>query len=157
MTAHTTREHSQARVRAPFTKEEDQQLLKLVGCFGDNAWRIVAAGMGDRTAKQCKDRYFNSLAPNLMNGEWTKEEERLLYEKVNEFGKKWSVIAKYFMNRGPNNLKNHWNRVMLRKQALFAPSVEPSVVQDEVVPFHSDFDEFDNSICFFEEVFEGTF
>lgn len=68
-----------------------------------------------RTAKQCRDRYFNCLAPNLKNGEWTAAEEHLLEEKVHELGTKWSAISKFFTCRSPNNIKNHWNRVMLKK------------------------------------------
>lgn len=144
MTAHTTRELKQARAtRTPFTHAEDLQLLKLVEVLGENCWRIISSTLPNRSAKQCRDRYFNSLAPRLSNGEWSEDEERLLYEKVQEIGTKWSVLSKFFTNRGPNNIKNHWNRVMMRKQASFAAPAE-QVPKVEVEPFQIDFDFIDN-------------
>ena len=121
--------------RIPFTEEEDTKLRNLVKIFGDKCWRVVSLNMVDRTAKQCKDRYFNSLAPNLENGEWTSAEEDLLREKVETLGTHWSIIAKFFTNRGPNNIKNHWNRVLSKKKAkkvIDAESlVRPSLVSQQ--------------------------
>ena len=135
--------------RIPFTEEEDTKLRNLVKIFGDKCWRVVSLNMVDRTAKQCKDRYFNSLAPNLENGKWTSAEEDLLREKVETLGTHWSIIAKFFTNRGPNNIKNHWNRVLSKKKAkksIAAESlVKPPVIykQESDINFDSDFLHFD--------------
>ena len=155
MTAHTTREiastdgcrnlgagrgqrKSKTQVRVPFTEAEDSKLRQLVSIYGENCWRIVSLHMAERTAKQCKDRYFNSLAPNLKNGEWTKEEEDILCAKVAQFGTHWNLIATHFKNRSPNNIKNHWNRVISKKQKKDA-SVEAK--QEKL--FFENFDEFE--------------
>lgn len=127
--------------RIPFTEEEDLKLRRLVGVFGENCWRVISLNMSGRTAKQCKDRYFNSLAPNIENGEWTSEEEDLLREKVETHGTRWSIIAKFFTNRGPNNIKNHWNRVLSKKKPINITKKEPSVKRPIV--FNDNFDYFD--------------
>jgi hypothetical protein len=159
MTVHTTRELSFQRnkmcapaaqmkqnsmsaikfkaLRIPFTEDEDAKLKQIVGIFGEDCWRIVSLNMPGRSAKQCKDRYFNSLAPNLENGEWTSEEENLLREKVDTLGTRWSIIAKFFKNRGPNNIKNHWNRVLSKKNTVSKEAnVQQPLVYKEIDEFN---------------------
>ena len=65
--------------------------------------------MPGRSGRQCRDRYKNYLAQGFFNGEWTKEEDELLFKKFVEFGTHWSKIATFFKNRNANSLKNRWN------------------------------------------------
>jgi hypothetical protein len=54
------------------------------------------------------------LSPNLRNGQWTEEEDRLLREKFQEFGAKWSLIVAFFPSRSEVNLKNRWTQLSNR-------------------------------------------
>ena len=155
MTAHSTREIASSkltgkaqlgdnstkttkiRARIPFTEKEDENLKNLVAYFGEGCWRNISLNMPGRTAKQCKERYLNSLAPNIKNGEWTTEEEDTLSELVRIHGKQWSIIAKCFNGRGPNNIKNHWNRVMTKKMKIDEPIQEVQIGPfDDIEPYN---------------------
>lgn len=61
----------------PWTKDEDQILIKLVQQYG-KSWSNISKqlynGTGNRffrTAKQCRERYNNHLDPNIKKGYWT--------------------------------------------------------------------------------------
>lgn len=89
-----------------FTTEEDDMLKKLVKHFGTKNWFTISLFMKDRSAKQCRDRYINYLTPGVFQGEWTKEEDKLLLKLYNEFGPKWSLIKNKMPNRSSNAIKN---------------------------------------------------
>lgn len=103
--------------RMKFTPEEDSYLKSLVkSSGGDPNWKIIAEQLGNgRKARQCRERYKNYLSPKLKNGPWTPEEEKFLEEKYNQFGPKWSKIAKFFKGRSDVNLKNHYVSMLNRK------------------------------------------
>ncbi|OHT12034.1 Myb-like DNA-binding domain containing protein [Tritrichomonas foetus] len=100
-----------------FTPDEDKALLKLIDMNGAKKWNQLAIHMPGRTGRQCRDRYTNYLKRNLLNGEWTVEEENLLFSKVNEYGQRWSLIAKFFENRSANNIKNRWYKYQQRNSS----------------------------------------
>lgn len=95
--------------RVMFTKDEDEKIKLLVKKFGTRHWDLIAHFMERRTAKQCRDRYSNYLIPGYFQGEWSKEEDDLLIRLYKEVGPKWSVLQRYFPNRGANNIKNRWH------------------------------------------------
>lgn len=104
-------------LRHKFTKEEDQKLKQIVAELGENAWPKVAARMGNRTSRQCRERYKNYLADSAKNEPWTPEEEELLEAKFNKYGPRWSLIATFFETRSDANVKNHWTHIVtLRKR-----------------------------------------
>ena len=74
--------------------------------------------MYNGTARQCRDRYMNYLAPEYVYSEWTNVEDNLLAEKYLEYGPKWSKIQKFFPNRTANALKNRYNCTICRKTQL---------------------------------------
>ena len=94
--------------RKNFSPEEDKLLTDLVSKFGSKKWSIIAQYFKYRTARQCRERYNNYLAPTVFKGQWLKEEDDLLYEKYKEIGPKWSKMKVFFNNRSPNLLKNRW-------------------------------------------------
>jgi hypothetical protein len=64
--------------------------------------------MPGRTARQCRDRWTNYLAPAISFEPWRPEEDSLIVHKVNEIGTKWATIAKFTHGRTGNALKNRW-------------------------------------------------
>ena len=66
------------KIISPWTKEEDQKLLKGIELYGLHQWNLISEIVGNRTSKQCKERYFNHLDPNIVRKPWTDEE---LYAK----------------------------------------------------------------------------
>lgn len=94
--------------RLKFTPDEDEMLKKLVLHYGENDWSQISNKMKHRSARQCRERYRNYLAPHILNPPWSKEEEELLCQKYREYGPKWAMITKFFSQRSDVNIKNHW-------------------------------------------------
>lgn len=101
--------------RRIFEPHEDKELLRLYDLYkGD--WRVIAKHMVGRTPKQCKDRYRNYLSPDLVDSEWTVEEDRRLLELAMKYTNKWNQISYFFKGRSPNSLKNRYHKHLKRRQ-----------------------------------------
>lgn len=106
---------SKRSARVHFTQKEDEKIKELVERFGKKNWSLIASSMNGRTAKQCRDRYYNYLVPGFFQGEWSKEEDDLLLKLYQEIGSKWSILQSYFPNRSSNSIKNRWHYFLRRK------------------------------------------
>ena len=113
--------HGQRRARKVFTSDEDAKLIEIMRLQQFTSWEKVAKDLPDRTARQCRDRWLNYLSPNIRKDPWLWAEDKLLVEKINEMGTHWSNIAKYFVGRSDNHLKNRWYSY-LRNRVVFDPS-----------------------------------
>jgi hypothetical protein len=113
----------QAVPKVKFTKEEDEILIRLVGQVGTSDWSRVAQLFGSRNARQCRERYTNYLNPDLKAGEWTPEEDALLFHKAREYGPKWNHISKFFTARSDNALRNRWNLMHRHRAREITPGV----------------------------------
>lgn len=97
--------------RIRFTTEEDDKLIQLVNQFGNQSWGTISQHMKTRSMRQCKDRYQNYLDPKINNSPWTAAEERLLIQKYEKFGSRWSTIANYFYNRTAISIKYRFIKI----------------------------------------------
>jgi hypothetical protein len=102
--------------KTTFTAEEDSQLLALVERFGVDSWPAVSRHMPGRNSRQCRDRWMNSLSPDICKEPWSESEDALLREKIGQFGRSWKRIAAFFDRRSEVNVKSHWNRMQRRIQ-----------------------------------------
>ena len=89
-----------------WTAEEDQMLTKVVAECGAGHWTKVAAHLPGRMGRQCRERWFNHLAPEVKKGGWSREEDQLIVAAVREHGTKWSTIQKQLPGRSDNSIKN---------------------------------------------------
>jgi hypothetical protein len=111
--------------KCKFSLDEDLVLRRLVFELGEDNWHGVAAAMGDRNARQCRERWFNYLSPNIRNVPWTREEDILLLEQVREQGPRWHEIARFFPMRTDINIKNRYH--VLDRQRRKEPTILPCV------------------------------
>lgn len=95
--------------RRVFTISEDKIIIKCVSSSKfDNDWEAVANLLSSRSARQCRDRWTYYLSPANNLAPFSPEEDQLIIQKVNEMGKKWSQISKFFTGRSDNSIKNRW-------------------------------------------------
>ena len=162
-----------------FSQEEDDRLKKLVAMYGTN-WPTIAEQMPGRDAKQCADRWNHHLKHPAIKKEpftqeednrlkelvakhgtknwsfiakhFTQEEDELLMQKFQEFGTKWTTIAKYFSGRIPTSLKNRYDQ-MLRKGTI--PVTQKQVVQQNLQVIDNTKDNTDFEFDFSDGMFDS--
>lgn len=94
--------------RSQFSAQEDEKLTNLVKLYGDDNWDDISNLMKNRNVRQCKERWFNYLAPNVKNCPWTPEEDALLEKLYSEYGSKWVKISQMIDGRTDTNVKNRY-------------------------------------------------
>jgi hypothetical protein len=64
-----------------WSAEEDGALERAVATLGRDSWNEVADFVPRRTSKQCRERWFAHLSPELTRAEWSRHEDVILVEK----------------------------------------------------------------------------
>lgn len=91
-----------------WSENEDRELINLVNEHGRNWQKLSALGNFDRNGKQLRERYLNVLDPSIKKEKWTDEEDKILIQKFNEYGNKWSKISIFLSGRPENTIKNRF-------------------------------------------------
>lgn len=110
-------ETSKARLRskkdiAPkmkWTLDEDEILRVAVKKFNCKNWKKIASEIPGRTSKQCLERWYGKLNPDLLDTEFSKEEDEILVRNQKIFGNKWSKISHFLPGRSTISVRNRWD------------------------------------------------
>lgn len=74
-------------------------------------WKQIAAEVKTRNHVQCLQRYRKVLAPGLVKGQWTPQEDQLLLSVVNDGHKNWGSLSKQIPGRTSKQVR--WGRCQL--------------------------------------------
>lgn len=121
--------------KGPWTKQEDEMLLFLVNKYGAQKWSSIAKHIPFRVGKQCRERYFNHLAPEVRREAWTSEEDEQIVKYHATLGNRWTEIAKALGNgRPPNAVKNRWNSALKKRNPSDIAALEVRNADGNLMP-----------------------
>ena len=72
-------------VKGPWTKDEDETIVKCIEA-GVTKWSEIAAKIPGRIGKQCRERWFNHLDPQIRKEPWSPAEDKILEEEQAKLG-----------------------------------------------------------------------
>lgn len=104
-------------IKGPWTIEEDRRLLEWVRKQGPTKWTNCAHYIKGRNGKQCRERWFHTLNPKIVKGNWTCEEDFKIFILYKIFGGKWAKISAFMTGRTENAIKNRFYSTLRRKAA----------------------------------------
>ena len=94
-------------IKGAWGKEEDSKLISLYEKYGRN-WAAISKEMSQRTGKQIRDRFLNSLDTRYKRGKFSEEEDKMILKYHKIYGNQWAKIAKKIKTRTGDMVKNRF-------------------------------------------------
>jgi hypothetical protein len=97
------------KIAGKWTPEEDTKLAEAVKRHGTD-WAAVAAQVPGRMNLQCRQRWTQTLDPDIGKkaGKWTPEEDTKLIEAVKKFGTAWVAVSALVHGRTNEQCRTRW-------------------------------------------------
>jgi hypothetical protein len=94
--------------RGTWSAQEDELLGSAVKQLGTRKWCDVAKFVPTRTSKQCRERWFHRLSPEIRHEPFEPWEDQIIVDSQRELGNRWALIAQRIAGRSPCSIKNRW-------------------------------------------------
>jgi pre-mRNA-splicing factor CDC5/CEF1 len=94
---------------------EDEILKAAIMKYGLNQWSRISSLLVRKSAKQCKERWYEWLDPQIKKTEWTQEEEEKLLQLAKMFPCQWRTIAP-IIGRTAFQSMEHYEKLLDRAQ-----------------------------------------
>ena len=118
-----------------WTPEEDAKLKELVKAFGKDNWHKISKSFLRHNSRQCKERWA-AIKPQgrhfLKPPQFTREEDVLLWKKVQQYGKKWELINKCFTGKTETQLMNRYKTLKSKVRKNIKKATTDKYLVDEV-------------------------
>ncbi|KAL3779849.1 hypothetical protein HJC23_005775, partial [Cyclotella cryptica] len=101
-------------VKGPWTPEEDATVVQLVAAHGQKKWSFIARQVQGCLGKQCRERWYNHLSPDIKKGGLREEEDAIIIQCHAKCGNKWAEISKSLQGRTDNAIKNSWRQSIMQ-------------------------------------------
>ncbi|KAJ0848511.1 putative transcription factor MYB-HB-like family [Helianthus annuus] len=124
--------------KGPWSPEEDAKLKEFIEKYGTGGnWIALPQKAGlKRCGKSCRLRWLNYLRPNIRHGEFSEEEDRIIFSLYASIGSRWSVIAAQLPGRTDNDIKNYWNTKLKKKLLTMLPYFQENHLFFHLYPFN---------------------
>ena len=142
-------------VKGAWNKDEDNKLLSLYEKYGKN-WAAISKEMTQRTGKQIRDRFLNSLDSKFNRGKFSEEEDQAIIKYYKIYGNSWAKIAKKLKTRTGDMVKNRFysslkksiykNKYLLKKKRERKSNKNTNKNQNEIINQTHIFNNSNNSI-----------
>jgi Myb-like DNA-binding domain len=104
-------------IKGSWSAHEDFLLRQWVENQGCQKWSMCSKNIPGRSGKQCRERWFNILNPNVKKGDWKPEEDALIFQMFQTCGPKWTMIAGCLEGRTENSIKNRFYSTIRKMKA----------------------------------------
>jgi pre-mRNA-splicing factor CDC5/CEF1 len=103
---------------------EDEILKAAVMKYGLNQWSRISSLLVRKSAKQCKERWYEWLDPQIKKTEWTRDEEEKLLHLAKMFPCQWRTIAP-IVGRTAYQCLEHYEKLLDRAQGRDTEENDP--------------------------------
>ncbi|KAM3836038.1 snRNA-activating protein complex subunit 4, partial [Diretmus argenteus] len=98
--------------KGPWSKEEDELLLRAIARHGEKNWWKIRMEVPGRTQCACRDRYHDSLKKGTRRGAFDEREKKLLIQLLKKHGVgRWAKIAAEIPNRYDAQCLREWKKM----------------------------------------------
>ncbi|KAF0774163.1 hypothetical protein AaE_002086 [Aphanomyces astaci] len=120
-----------------------QQLLHGDTSFAHVDWNLIKDFVAQRTSAQCRERFNDSLHPDLVTSSFSPQEDAVLRHWVGVHGSRsWSRISQHLRGRTNDQCRRRWGTLLLRERStpssLTSSPPSPNDDQAEGVVFATD-------------------
>ncbi|KRX02772.1 Homeodomain protein [Pseudocohnilembus persalinus] len=114
---------------------EDEILKAAVMKYGLNQWSRISSLLARKSAKQCKQRWYEWLDPQIIKTEWNREEDEKLLHLSRIFPNQWRTIAP-IVGRTPTQCVERYDKLLDEAQGKnkFDPNDPRKLKPGEIDP-----------------------